>query len=78
MSLVTIVCSRTGRVLKVVIGTWLLIEGMTRATLSGLVMTMTGIVFVVIGLAGVCLVEEAIKEWAARHAARTPTQRDHR
>ena len=77
MWFVTVVCSKPGRALKVVIGTWLLMEGMARATLSGLVMTMTGVVLAVTSLAGVCLVEEAISGWAARHAARTPTQRDH-
>ena len=77
MWFVTVVCSRAARALRVVIGTWLLMEGMTRATLGGLVMTMTGVVLAVTGLAGVCLVEEAISGWAARHAALTPTQRDH-
>ena len=52
MWFVIVVCARAGRVLKVVIGAWLLMEGMTRATLGGLVMTMTGIVLAVTGLAG--------------------------
>ena len=77
MWFVTVVCSRAGRVLKAVIGVWLLMEGMTRATLGGLVMTMTGVALAVTGLAGVCLVEDAISGWAARHAARTSTQQDH-
>ena len=77
MWFVTVVCSGAGRALKVVIGTWLLLEGMTRATLGGLVMTMTGVVLAVTGLAGVCLVEDAISGWGARHAAPTPTQRDY-
>ena len=78
MWFVTVVCSSAGRALKVVIGVWLLMEGMTRATLGGLVMAMTGVVLAVTGLAGVCLIEDAISGWAARHSARTSTQQDHR
>jgi hypothetical protein len=74
MWFVDLLCSRAGRVLRVVGGTWLLMQGMSRPTLEGLMMTMAGIVIAVTGLAGVCFAEEARPGWTARHAT---TKTDH-
>lgn len=77
MWLVKFLCSRAAGVVEVVIGAWLLMEGMARTTLGGLTMTMAGVVLAVTGLAGVCFFEKAITHAPVRDAARPRTQHDH-
>ena len=74
MWFVNLLCSRAGRVLRVVVGTGLLMQGMSRPTLEGLMMTMAGVVIAITGVAGICFVEEALPGWTARHAT---TKTDH-
>ena len=74
---VNFLCSRAGRAARAAVGTWLLLEGMTRATRGGLMMTMAGVVLAVTGLASLCLVEEAMTSWGARDTTRPPAPRDY-
>jgi hypothetical protein len=77
MWFVKFMCSRTGRVLKVTFAAWLLVEGMGRTSFGGLMMTMTGVVLAVTGMAGACFIEEAITNWAARRTTMSSPQRHH-
>ena len=77
MRVVSLLCSRAGRILKVALGVWLLAEGMTLATLGGLVMMMSGVFLTVTGLAGICFIEGAVNAWTAGHTAPSHAHRDH-
>ena len=77
MRVVSLLCSRAGRILNVAVGVWMLAEGMTSATLGGLVMTMAGVFLTVNGVAGVCFIEGAVNAWTAGHTAAPHAHRNH-
>jgi hypothetical protein len=78
MRMVALLNSCAGRVFKVVLGAWLLIEGALLVTLGGLVMMTAGVVLVATAVAGVCLVGEAVTAWRGRHAPPPPARpREH-
>ena len=77
MRAVSFLCSRAGRILKVAVGVWLLAEGMTLATLGGLVMMMAGVFLTVNGVAGICFIEGAVSAWTAGHTAASHARRNH-
>jgi hypothetical protein len=74
MPIVHFLWSTSGRLLKVAAGVWLLAQGMTAATLGGLVMMMAGVFLIVTGLAGLWFTD-GVSAWPGR----TPShaQRDH-
>jgi Protein of unknown function (DUF2892) len=77
MWLVNFLNSIPGRIAKVVLGVWLLVQGTSLGTLGGLIMMMAGIVLAITGLAGYCIVEELVKGWKSGHGD-TPHARGHR
>jgi hypothetical protein len=77
MRVVSLLCSRAGRILNVAVGVWLLGEGMTLATFGGLVMMMAGVFLTVNGVAGRCFIEGAVNAWTAGHTAASHAHRHH-
>jgi hypothetical protein len=53
--------STPGRFLRGAVGLWLLVYGLTHASLLGLVLMMVGIVPLVTAVAGICLIGEVLR-----------------
>ena len=66
---------KAGRLLKVAVGVWLLAEGVTFATLGGLVMMMAGVFLAVTGLAGIWF-KDGVTAWPTAQTP-SPAHRDH-
>jgi hypothetical protein len=45
--------SAVGRIVSMAVGTWLLVQGTTMSTLTGVMMVMTGVVLTMLGLTGI-------------------------
>lgn len=69
MWVVSFMRSAPGRVLRVALGLWLIAYGATHPSLAGLVLMMVGVVPVVTAVAGICLLEEALKGMRAYRAS---------
>lgn len=76
MPVITVLRSKTGRVLRVAAGIWLLATGMTLATLGGIVMMMAGVFLTVTGLEALCFTKGAQTVWTAGHIAASHTPCD--
>lgn len=74
MWVITFMRSTPGRVVKVAAGLWLMAYGVTHASLLGLVLMMVGVVPLVTGVAGICLLDEFVK---ARGSHGSPASRPH-
>ena len=69
--------STAGRVLRGAAGLWLVVYGLTHASLLGLVLMMVGIVPLVTAVAGICLIDEVLRG-TKPHAAQPFPPREHR
>jgi hypothetical protein len=75
MWVITFMRSMPGRIAKVAAGVWLVAYGVTHPSLLGLVLMMAGVVPLVTGVAGICLLDEILK---IRAVHRPPRAHEHR
>ena len=78
MRVLTFMRSTAGRLVKVAVGVWLMVYGVTHASLFGLVLMMVGVVPLVTGAAGICLLDEFVKARQVQHRRPEPRPREHR
>jgi hypothetical protein len=71
MTLLSFLRSWRGRLLRIALGCALLFSGATMSSLPGVVLMMVGVVPIVMGLSGICVVEEIL---TMRHRARPGSQ----
>lgn len=71
MTLLSFLRSWRGRLLRIALGCVLLFSGATMSSLPGVVLMMVGVVPIVMGLSGICVVEEIL---TMRRRARPDSQ----
>jgi hypothetical protein len=78
MTFIRFLQSPAGRIVRIAIGFALLWYGARNESLIGLMLMMLGLVPVVTGVLGVCLLEELTREYRESHGVRAvPSQRPH-
>ena len=67
MWFIRVMQSPIGRIAKLLVAVWCFSVGSVEYTLGGLLLMMLAVVLGSTAIARVCLVEELVKAWSARH-----------